>query len=176
MSNLIAARKETRKKISNYDLDNEGTMLPGGTVYKGGMIQVLADGTLNRGGATNAQQVVGRASETVVTAVTGARCKYESGIFSYDNDVSNPCATSDIGNICYVVDDHTVASTGTVIAGIVESIDPDTGEVWVLQALGPIGNTGAAGATGAQGATGAAGATGAQGDQGATGATGPGEQ
>lgn len=171
MSNLTAGRKETRKKISNYDLDNEGTMLAGGTVYEGGMIQVLTTGLLNRGGATNAQQVVGRSKETIVTAATGARCKYESGIFSYNNSVSNACATSDIGNICYVEDDNTVASTGTVIAGIVESIDPDTGEVWVLQALGPIGNTGAAGATGAQGATGPAGATGAQG---ATGATGPG--
>lgn len=171
MSNLTAARKETRKKISNYDLDNEGTMLPGGTVYEGGMVQILANGELNRGGATNAQQVVGRAKESVVTAATGATCKYESGIFSYNNSVSNACATSHIGNLVYVEDDNTVANTGTVIAGIMESLDPVTGEVWVLQALGPVGNTGPAGATGAQGATGA---TGAQGETGATGATGPG--
>ncbi len=93
MTDLSAPRKDTRKKISNYDLDNEGTMLAGGTVYEGGMIQVLTSGLLNRGGATNAQQVLGRSKETIVDAATGATCKYESGIFSYNNSESNACAT-----------------------------------------------------------------------------------
>lgn len=147
MANLTAKRN-TRRKCSNFDLDDEGVMSPGATVYQGGMCQLRTDGLFQRAGASGALKVMGRSRDTITDAATGARVRFECGIFAYDNDGSNPCATTHIGETVYMIDDHTVANTGTVPAGVMHSLDPDTGEVYVIQAWTPLGNVGATGATG----------------------------
>jgi hypothetical protein len=147
MANLTEKRN-TRRKISNFDLDDEGVMSPGATVYQGGMCQLRTDGLFQRAGASGALHVLGRSRDTIVNAATGARVRFECGIFAYDNDGTNPCATTHIGEVVYMTDDHTVANTGTVAAGIMHSLDPDTGEVFVIQGWGVTRNVGATGATG----------------------------
>src|SRR5579884_2536943 len=56
------------------------------------------------------------------------------GIFKFDNYGSDQVVAGDIGNVCFIVDDHTVAhsdGTGTrSVAGRVHQIDADGG-IWV---------------------------------------------
>lgn len=64
--------------------------------------------------------------------------KIEFGVFRWDNSAAGDAiAQADVGNDCYIVDDHTVAKTsGTStrsIAGKIMAVD--TSGVWVLQPI-----------------------------------------
>lgn len=80
---------------------------------------------------------IGRAEETAdnSTGVAGAiSATYRTGIFAFANSGGgDQFAQADIGKLCYIVDDQTVAKTnGTGTrspAGIVEGIE--SGSVWV---------------------------------------------
>ena len=68
--------------------------------------------------------------------VNGAiTAEYERGVFRFDNSATTDEITSaDIGKVCYLVDDQTVAKTSDTstrsVAGLVDDVD-DLG-VWVL--------------------------------------------
>ncbi len=62
----------------------------------------------------------------------GIECR--RGIFKFDNSAGDPVVAGDLGNACFVFDDHTVShSDGGAtqsVAGRVEQIDSDGG-IWV---------------------------------------------
>jgi hypothetical protein len=98
------------------------------------------DGTNKRlvpGASTSTLKCVGRARDTYDNTggpAAAFRCAVDSGVFRWDNSTSGDLITqADVGNICYVVDDHTVAKTDNSgarpAAGKV--IDVDSVGVWV---------------------------------------------
>jgi hypothetical protein len=105
----------------------------------GGAI-VCLDGTNKRAtpGATAATLTcVGRARDTYDNtggAAAAFRIAVDSGVFRYDNSASGDLITqADVGNDCYVVDDHTVAKTSNSSARSVAGkvVDVDSVGVWV---------------------------------------------
>lgn len=81
------------------------------------------------------------------------------GVFGYNNSsAGDAISNSDIGNICYVVDDQTVAKTSNsstrTAAGYVYEVDAVTGQVFVAIGMGSSTLTGSIGPTGPTGATG----------------------
>jgi hypothetical protein len=98
------------------------------------------DGTNKRlvpGAATSTLKCVGRARDTYDNlggAAAAFRCAVDSGIFRFDNSTSGDLITqADVGNDCYIVDDHTVAKTDNSAARPVAGkiIDVDSVGVWV---------------------------------------------
>ena len=101
----------------------------GVTLYAGGMYVLDGDGN-----ATPATA----AATTPVRAVALARASQPHGdqrvdgvlgvLFRFDND-GDAITRADIGRNAFVVDDQTVAKTGTAKAGVV--VDVDEAGVWV---------------------------------------------
>ncbi len=100
-------------------------------IYKGAQV-AIDSGYLVPAGANTSLKVVGR-SRSNYNNVAGASgdilAEVERGIFVWDNSSTDPLAQADQGNICYAVDDHTVAKTnasGTLpAAGIFQQLEPD---------------------------------------------------
>jgi hypothetical protein len=110
-------------------------------LYKGG-IAVLNAGYLAPGTAATGLIAVGRSRETVDNS-SGSngdlKGEYEPGIFKWANSAAGDAiAQADVGKVCYIVDDQTVAKTdGTgsrSAAGLIAGIDSDG--VWVQMGLG----------------------------------------
>ena len=113
--------------------EREGRMVSdpladGVTLYAGGMYVLDGDGN-----ATPATA----AATTPVRAVALARASQPHGdqrvdgalgVFRFDND-GDSITRADIGRNAFVVDDQTVAKTGTAKAGVV--VDVDEAGVWV---------------------------------------------
>ncbi|HSX60261.1 MAG TPA: hypothetical protein VLF18_08690 [Tahibacter sp.] len=107
------------------------------TIYAGGMVTLLATGGYAvPAGTASAGVCVGMAEETVVN--TGAAgdltVPVRRGVFRYANSASGDLiARADIGNVCYLVDDQTVAKTDNSAArkeaGVI--VDVDAVGVWV---------------------------------------------
>lgn len=105
------------------------------TIYAGALIMRNASGQLIRGATTTGSFGVGRAAEEKVSTTADVTpLRVARGCFRFDNSAAGDLITqADIGTVCYIVDDQTVAKTsGTNTrspAGIVEAVDA-TG-VWV---------------------------------------------
>jgi hypothetical protein len=105
-------------------------------IYDGAMVAVGTDGLAVAAAKTTGLVVIGRADEQAdnsLGAASAIRVRVSTGVFGWVND-ANAVAQADVGRVCYVVDDQTVADEtegSQVIAGIVDSIDPDTSEVFV---------------------------------------------
>ena len=66
------------------------------------------------------------------------------GSYEFENSSTNAVAQADVGRICYVEDDETVADENggsSVVAGIVDSIDPATSKIWVTLGASGAGET-----------------------------------
>jgi hypothetical protein len=111
-------------------MTHEGVMATSSTVYQGGMVAIVAaSGLLNRGG-TASSVTVGRSKQTVVSAAAGKKIEFETGIFLWTNDGTNPITAAMRGKLCYAVDDQTVSHLETQpVAGVV--YDVDSRGVWV---------------------------------------------
>lgn len=63
------------------------------------------------------------------------RIVVQKGVFEFEPDGSNPPTIADIGQTVYWSDDQTVAvaagPTNDIAAGVLDSIDPVTGKMWV---------------------------------------------
>ncbi|MGZ8221769.1 MAG: hypothetical protein ACXWT0_08995 [Methylobacter sp.] len=106
-------------------------------VYAGSIGVINASGHLTKGATATGLKCVGRIkaqidnSAGVAAAVNG---EVENGIFCWKNSADADAITlTEVGTVCYIVDDETVAKTsGTGArspAGIIE--DVDSGGVWV---------------------------------------------
>ncbi len=104
--------------------------------YAGSLAARDANGRATPGASGLGLMGVGRVRETVDNSAgldDAADVAIERGIYRFANEPTDPVAAADIGSVCYIVDDQTVAKTdGTAsrsIAGRV--IDVDTQGVWV---------------------------------------------
>ena len=97
----------------------------GAAIYTGGMVALNASGLAVPAADSAGYKVIGRAENTVSS---GGQVKVRQGCFGWDNDATSGCSKTDIGKLCYVKDDHTVAIAGTdnaVIAGTIKAVDAD---------------------------------------------------
>ena len=120
MANLTAPRN-TPEYVDNTFV----TVEAGGTIYEGGMVAINSSGKAVAAADTAGLKVIGRAENA---AVSGGKVKIRMGVFGWDNDATNAVAATDIGKLCYVVDDHTVSiddQTNGVVAGVVKDVDAD---------------------------------------------------
>lgn len=136
MADVTAPGRDTEKQLSPYEFVLEPGVVVGETIYKGALVQLSTAGLAIQAGGANPKIVIGRALETVETAVAADTIRVEQGIFKWDNLAGDPVEVADIGSPCYVTDDQTVHQTdgGTdLIAGTVVGVDDDG--VWVLTKL-----------------------------------------
>lgn len=104
----------------------------GGThIYKGTMLSALTTGgmhvptTTALSGHCVAVATHEQDASTVADGVKHVRGETDRD-FIFPNDVTNPFSeASKIGAIAYAVDDHTVATTGTIMAGTFRGMDPN---------------------------------------------------
>lgn len=112
-------------------------------IYAGGIVCLDASGNATPGAAATTLTPVGRAKATVDN--TGAAgvlsVEVERGVFKYANSAAADLITrAEIGDVCYIVDDATVAKTNggstRSRAGLICDVDAD-GQVWVELGLIP---------------------------------------
>jgi hypothetical protein len=106
-------------------------------IYAGAIVMRNAAGYAVKGQTATALVGVGRAEERVDNS-SGSNgdlnIKYRPGIYRFANSAAGDLITfAEIGDVCFVVDDQTVAKTdGTATrskAGIIDDVDADG--VWV---------------------------------------------
>lgn len=106
------------------------------TIHAGALVALDADGWAVPGATATTLIADGRADEAVVNAGAdgAAVVTVRKGVFRYANSAAGDAiAQTDIGAVCYIVDDQTVAKTdGTSsrsVAGTITDVDADG--VWV---------------------------------------------
>ena len=115
--------------------DRAGLLGATQTIYAGALLMRNAAGHLIKGATATGSFGVGRAEAPGVSTTLGVTPQtYREGVFQYANSAAGDLiATADIGTVCYIVDDQTVAKTsGTATrspAGTV--VDVDALGVWV---------------------------------------------
>lgn len=127
----LTADRNTPEAIGDK---REGLLGASQAIFAGALLMRNASGHLIEGATATGSFGVGRAEERMSStdaAVTSI--KYKPGVFRFANHGADPVVTADIGAVCYIVDDQTVAKTsGTNTrspAGVVDSIDAQG--VWV---------------------------------------------
>lgn len=121
-------------------------------VYSGSMVARNATGHIAKGATSTTLIGVGRAEERVDNSGGSAGAvsiTYRKGVFRFDNSASGDLITiADIGKVCWMVDDQTVARTSATNtrsrAGVVRNVDAQG--VWVEfdEALARVGTVTAA--------------------------------
>lgn len=115
-----------------------------GEIYAGALVALNSSGKAVPASDTAGLRVLGRAE---TRAKTGEMVTVKSGCFLFKNSTEAAAiAHADIGNVCYVADDQTVAKTGgtnSIVAGLV--YDVENKGVWVLVGVQPVTVTQAAG-------------------------------
>lgn len=104
--------------------------------YAGGIVCLdTADGKVKKGAISTTQICLGRCEENLLTLTSNTRRpRVKSGIFKWGNSAAGDAiANDDIGKVCYIVDDQTVALTSNTNtrspAGMIVAVDSDG--VWV---------------------------------------------
>lgn len=105
-------------------------------IFAGAIVMRNAAGHVTKGATATGCIGVGRASDTFDNSAGAAgdlRCEYRTGVFAYANHAADLVTQADVGKLCYIVDDQTVAKThgGNTRspAGYVDGIEGGT--VWV---------------------------------------------
>lgn len=125
--NALTQDRNTPQALGDFRSGGVGS---GQTIYAGALICRNAAGFLVKGVTATGLVGVGRAEERVHNSGDNGdvAVRYRPGIFKYSSASGADAITiTEIGKLCYVVDDQTVAKTdggGTRSkAGIVEQID-----------------------------------------------------
>lgn len=135
----LTAERDTRRKGPNTYSHHVYPVAASTTIYKGAMVALNAAGFAVPTSAST-QTVIGRSLGTIDNS-TGANGDLTVDVeshstFDWENLGADPVVAATVGKLCYAADDQTVALTdgggSRPKAGYVESIDPDTGRVWVL--------------------------------------------
>jgi len=140
MTALAAGRKIARRgsPVNHYGYPVKASAV----IFQGGLVLLAAGNAIaGKTGADSTEagtfQCVGISTETVTGgAANGDKTvTVEEGQFPFFNSsAGDQITTSDIGKVCYVVDDQTVAKTSNTnvraIAGRITGVDSD-GTVWV---------------------------------------------
>lgn len=103
-------------------------------IFNGSLLMRNASGHLIKGATATGSFGVGRAEDAGASTTAGITAqRYRPGVFRWANHGADLVVTADIGAVCYIVDDQTVAKTnGTNTrspAGVVEGVDAQG--VWV---------------------------------------------
>lgn len=128
----LTASRNTQERIG---ADRVGKLGANQAIFAGAILMRNASGHLIEGATATGSFGVGRAEAAVTSTTAGVTDQpYRPGVFRYVNSASGDLiAIADIGTVCYIVDDQTVAKTsGTNTrspAGIVEDVDAQG--VWV---------------------------------------------
>lgn len=128
----LAADRNTPEAIG---ADRQGLLGATQAIFAGALLMRNASGQLLKGATATGSYGVGRAEERVTSTTAGVTtCRYKPGVYRFANSSAGDLiADADIGTVCYIVDDQTVAKTsGTNTrspAGIVDSVDAQG--VWV---------------------------------------------
>jgi len=141
----LAADRVTRDKASG---ERSYEVAATTTIYLGGLVCVNTTGYLVPAAATASYIVVGVAREQIDNSAGSDGdliCRVAAGgSYEITNSGTNAVAQADIGRVCYVEDDETVADENggsSVIAGTVDEIDPVTSQIWVSIAGAASGDT-----------------------------------
>lgn len=99
-------------------------------IYAGALYVLNNDGNATAATAAATKPVIGVANRRAVQADGDTVVHGEVGVFGFaNNEGAGAITRADIGGNAYVVDDQTVAKTGTSIAGVID--DVADGVVWV---------------------------------------------
>ena len=111
----------------------------GSKIYAGALVALNTAGKAVPASDTAGLTVVGRAE---ITAESGKMVTVKTGCFLYENSTGAAVTAAEVGKVCYVADDQTVAKTGgtnSIVAGLVYDIDKKG--VWVLVGTQPVSIT-----------------------------------
>lgn len=128
----LTASRNTQERVG---ADRVGKLGANQAIFAGAILMRNASGHLIEGATATGSFGVGRAEAAGASTTAGVTDQpYRPGVFRYVNSASGDLiAIADIGTVCYIVDDQTVAKTsGTNTrspAGIVEDVDAQG--VWV---------------------------------------------
>ena len=132
---MVALTTERNTRLCIGDLRVE-QMAATVKIWSGSLIMRNAAGFLTKGATATGCVGVGRAEKTVdnTGAAGAASVEYRLGTFLFANSAAGDLITiADIGKVCFIVDDQTVAKTDATAtrsrAGIVDAVEA-TG-VWV---------------------------------------------
>ena len=115
--------------------EREGLLGANQVIFAGAILMRNASGHLIEGATATGSFGVGRAEARGVSTTAGATPqRYRPGTFRFANSAAGDLITvADIGAVCYIVDDQTVAKTnGTGTrspAGVIDGVDAQG--VWV---------------------------------------------
>ena len=131
----LSTERNTRARIGDLRVEPVAAAVK---IWGGSLIMRNAAGYLTKGATATGCVGVGRAEKTVddSAGANGAlSVEYRIGLFLFANSAAGDLITiADIGKLCYIVDDQTVAKTdGTATrsrAGIIDGIEAN-GAVWV---------------------------------------------
>lgn len=106
-----------------------GTLGANQAVFAGAIVMRSATGDLVKGATATGSFGAGMALERMTSTTAGVTpLRYRPGLFRFANSAAGDAITkAEIGTVCYIIDDQTVAKTsGTNTrspAGIVEGVD-----------------------------------------------------
>lgn len=117
--------------IERNGLKAKWAILNDDIIYAGAILAVDYTDEIQNATDTAGLRVIGRAPLYIDNSADGEYTSPEQGIFRYANSSSYPCVRSNLGGVCYVEDNQTVAafSTNLVAAGLIFDVDNDG--VWV---------------------------------------------
>lgn len=133
---MAALSSDRNTPLSSGDL-RSGAVAASQLIYAGAIVMRNAAGFLVKGSTATGLIGVGRAEHRADNASGSAgdmQLRYRPGVYQFANSASTDEITAaDIGALCYVVDDQTVAKTAATAtrspAGFVEDVDEQG--VWV---------------------------------------------
>jgi hypothetical protein len=109
--------------------DRSGLLGANQTIYAGSLLMRNVAGQLIKGALATGSFGAGRAEAPGLSTTAGVTPQtFREGVFQYANSASGDLiAIADIGTVCYIVDDQTVAKTSASAtrspAGIVVDVD-----------------------------------------------------
>jgi hypothetical protein len=135
----LAQDRNTQRKVVERIVADDALVAATTTIWNGSLVANNAAGALIPASDTAGITVIGRAELRMVNATGAAakvtpRARVAAGIFKFATTGGSALTAVDIGKNAFVLDDQTVVRTGgttnAIVAGVVDSIDPDGG-VWV---------------------------------------------
>ena len=131
----MVALTENRSTLQLAPGDRSGLLGASQAIFAGALLMRNASGHILKGATATGSFGVGRAEAAGTSTTAGVTQQpFREGNFRFANSTAGDLiATADIGTVCYIVDDQTVAKTnGTSTrspAGVV--VDVDAQGVWV---------------------------------------------
>lgn len=125
----MAALTADRNTQELSGVEREGLLGASQAIFIGALLMRNASGHLVKGATATGAVGVGRAEERGASTAAGVTLqRYRPGTYRFANSTAGDLiVTADIGAVCYIVDDQTVAKTSATStrspAGIVDGVD-----------------------------------------------------